>query len=974
MINKLFLDLNNFKANLGGAERGDSIELNIKLLNSQDYSNSKFRLLGAKSDGKFVEQIEGMNLDEQSNLKIILEEQFVNCEGIVKMELNVVSRETETTTKEFYFFVSNTMNGEIVESADSIPTLEKVSKYVDDAVNNLDALKEASEDITIINSEFKENEIKRKANEMLREKNEKARLQSEDIRITEEEERVANELERIQAENDRKVSERNRKLSENTRKTNEAARVEAELTRQSLFEENEEIRNENENLRIASEKERIKFNNKAKTDEVNRKEAETKRVEAEKTRVIAEDERKKAETSRQEAEDIRQNTYTNFNEAEEERRNNEISRQEAEALRIEAEKRRDDLYSQKEEERNAAFLESERTRGTAFNEAQNDRNLTFEESERVREEAFKVSEAARNEAEEGRVAAELLRAEAEKLRVTGEENRNATFTQSEEERKTAFEEAENARKVAESKRVKTESSRVEAEKLRVTAEEERASAEVVREEKIEEFGSQVTKIANDFDEAVANVTNGNESATNSEIVQARGGKINLNARLDNFDSQFKNVKNKTRLNIRQNNKAKLIKYNPPAGFEWKDYPINIFSDGYNFLSLTDVSEFKNESNKIIYVDVIGGNNGNDGLNKNTPKKTLESAMTLLDDGDTILITSPEGTIYYPSNGGFNGKKITKSCNLIAENKVKIVGASHSYHYTSENGVWRYSGSIGLANALRVVDLNYDEIIEYQKVSTLLDCQSNKGTYYVEDTNLYINTLNGKISVDKILPICGFDLLINDNSTQNVKLYVENIDFIGGISGCVSITNTPSFTEPEFYAKKCSFSYNESSRGAVNIQGAKLCISQQCIVHDGSCDGFGYSMFNNTKPKIIEINCVSYNNGKNKKDGTDNTYNGSTIHEGCTIIRINGKYYNNTGINVADVGSATNNFNSLNLNCIAFDSNSSSKVSYNCGFMNLGFGKMWLDTCEGFGSAYDVAGANIFTRNCIFDVSDPTIEY
>lgn len=479
MINKLFLDLNNFKPNLGSVERGDSIELNIKLLNDEDYSRSKFRLLGAKSDGKSVEQIEGLNLEEK-DLKVVLEDQFVNCEGIVKLELNVVSGETEITTKEFYFFVSNTMNAEIIDSADSIPTLEKVSKYVDDAVNNLDALKEASADIALINGEFKENEIKRKANEMLREKNEKSRLQSEDIRITEEEEREANELERIQAENDRKVDESNRKLAENTRVTNERAREEAELSRQSTFEENEEIRNSNENLRIASEKERIKFNNKAKTDEVNRKEAETKRVEAEKTRVIAEDERKKAETSRQEAEDIRQNTYTNFNEAEEERRNNEISRQEAEALRIEAEKRRDDLYSQKEEERNAAFLESERTRGTAFNEAQNDRNLTFEESEAIREEAFKVSEAARNEAEEERVAAEVLRVEAEKLRVAGEENRNNTFTQSEEERKGVFEEAENARKVAESKRVKAENSRIETEKLRVTAETGRVEAESLR--------------------------------------------------------------------------------------------------------------------------------------------------------------------------------------------------------------------------------------------------------------------------------------------------------------------------------------------------------------------------------------------------------------------------------------------------------------------------------------------------------------
>ncbi|MDJ8946443.1 hypothetical protein [Clostridium perfringens] len=509
MINKLFLDLNNFKPNLGSVERGDSIELNIKLLNDEDYSRSKFRLLGAKSDGKSVEQIEGLNLEEK-DLKVVLEDQFVNCEGIVKLELNVVSGETEITTKEFYFFVSNTMNGEIVESSDSVPTLEKVSKYVDDAVNNLDALKEASADIALINGEFKENEIKRKANEMLREKNEKARLQSEDIRITEEEERVANELERIKAENNRKVSESNRKVSENTRVTNERAREEAELSRQSTFEENEEIRNSNENLRIESEKERIKFNNKAKTDEVNRKEAETKRVEAEKTRVIAEDERKKAETSRQEAEDIRQNTYTNFNEAEEERRNNEISRQEAEALRIEAEKRRDDLYSQKEEERNAAFLESERTRGTAFNEAQNDRNLTFEESEAIREEAFKVSEAARNEAEEVRKETELSRVEAENNRKVAESKRVK---------------AESARVEAEKLRVAAETERVEAENLRVTAEEGRVEAETKREEGFNAFEGKINANTEELKNA-RSATTGEKFDTLDERIDCEVDRLN----------------------------------------------------------------------------------------------------------------------------------------------------------------------------------------------------------------------------------------------------------------------------------------------------------------------------------------------------------------------------------------------------------------------------------------------------------------
>lgn len=45
----------------------------------------------------------------------------------------------------------------------------------------------------------------------------------------------------------------------------------------------------------------------------------------------------------------------------------------------------------------------------------------------------------------------------------------------------------------------------------------------------------------DLNEAVANVTNGNESVTNSEIVLARKGKTSLREKIDEFDSQIKDI-------------------------------------------------------------------------------------------------------------------------------------------------------------------------------------------------------------------------------------------------------------------------------------------------------------------------------------------------------------------------------------------------------------------------------------------------
>lgn len=482
-MENLTLDFNNFgsRAALGTYEKCDSLTLTI-VLDEKDYAGYKFKIVAKKSDGHIIEQdIKEQDINrEEKIIKTELNNQFTTKEGVVKLEINMIKDGKEDTTKEAFFIVRDTINGEVVESTSIIPTLEGVKAFIDEAVISLGDLEQAGEDIALINGEFKEAEIKRKANELLRERSEKERVRLESIRTTEEADRIKAEAERKEAENNRKVAESNRKLAENTRKTNEAARVEAELNRQSLFEENEEIRNENENLRIEAEKERkLTFSNNNKF-ESERVEAEKLRAIAEDKRVTAEKARAKSEEERVKAETRRENTYTDFNDSEVERRNNEANRVRAEAERVNAESGRNELFNTNEEKRNSTFIESERTRERAFNEAQSNRNEAYEESERVREEAFKVSEVARNEAEEGRVAAELLRVEAEKLRVAGEENRNNTFTQSEEERKSIFEEAENARKVAESKRVKTESSRMEAEKLRVSAETGRVEAENLR--------------------------------------------------------------------------------------------------------------------------------------------------------------------------------------------------------------------------------------------------------------------------------------------------------------------------------------------------------------------------------------------------------------------------------------------------------------------------------------------------------------
>lgn len=51
----------------------------------------------------------------------------------------------------------------------------------------------------------------------------------------------------------------------------------------------------------------------------------------------------------------------------------------------------------------------------------------------------------------------------------------------------------------------------------------------------------IDKVINEYDKAIANITNGYESVTNSEIVQARGKYLNLNKRLDTIEYIENNI-------------------------------------------------------------------------------------------------------------------------------------------------------------------------------------------------------------------------------------------------------------------------------------------------------------------------------------------------------------------------------------------------------------------------------------------------
>lgn len=122
----------------------------------------------------------------------------------------------------------------------------------------------------------------------------------------------------------------------------------------------------------------------------------------------------------------------------------------------------------------------------------------------------------------------------------------------------------------------------------------------------EEQEQKIDRVIKDYNDAISNLTNGNENATNSEIVQARNGEVNLNRRLDKFDLKLSE-------NIRrayENSKQNSVPYNyNGAVITWVD-------DDAKSGFLTNLKPLLDARNLKCSVAVITSNVGkNDYLTK-----------------------------------------------------------------------------------------------------------------------------------------------------------------------------------------------------------------------------------------------------------------------------------------------------------------------------------------------------------------------
>lgn len=435
-------------------------------------------------------------------------------------------------------------------------------------------------------------------------------------------------------------------------------------------------------------------------------------------------------------------------------------------------------------------------------------------------------------------------------------------------------------------------------------------------------------------------------------------KKDVNEVNEKLSSQLEQKANKNELKsnrylIRKDINKNFNLFNYPVGFNGTYKPVNIFTDGYKFKTDYYKENFKNTGGKNLYVTLNGSSSANG--DKATPT-TLANAILLASDGDTIII---EKGMYFRNLHLAFPITISKNINIITDEGTVLVDGD-IVTYTKESGLWKATRS----NTQRIVDI-YSRI-EYTRVNTLEECKTTNFSWYTDNTNIYVNSYFNPNNI--LIPLVSMEMFKIVNGTKNLKVYIENLDLLGGSNGCIT-TSKSSTNSLELILDNVKGSYSSlSSSNVFSFKGGNILLNK-CKAEYGRKDGFNYTCYNDNSELVecnfVEIDCIGANNGIGDTGGTYN--NGSTCHAGTKGIRINGTYYNNYGSNVADVQPNTK---TLNLNCNSFDSASPTKDQYCTDFCTQQAGaEMWLYNCNAFGSAwslYAMSGTTIHAINTLFD--------
>lgn len=375
---------------------------------------------------------------------------------------------------------------------------------------------------------------------------------------------------------------------------------------------------------------------------------------------------------------------------------------------------------------------------------------------------------------------------------------------------------------------------------------------------------------------------------------------------------------------------------------------------------------------VTYYFSNSGNDANDGLSAEQPKKKISTVITALNAappaGVTFILTSGQ----YLGSDGIAGLSINFPCNIICQSGRAQIYFKDTRTWSKTAGRTNIYQSTTTRTNPASVDLastdSYGIAKRLKVVADLGVLDATPGAIYTTGGVLYMHTHDSRSPDASIVTFSNVTSAWTQTTSQ--QIFMQNIDFWGYLQP-VFIGGSAA---ARYVFDGCTFSYSYDAKNGFETSSSThadtLTIMHNCTAAYNSYDGFGYRGAH----KAIEIDCKGVYNGF---VGTNDADNGSTAHENVTTLRINGIYRYNGDRNVHDVN---NTYNWL-IGCKAGNAQNGSADHYMSGNFLAGIQgtssddpHTWLEACESLGgSAADIGaygGAIIDTLDCIgFTVTD-----
>lgn len=375
---------------------------------------------------------------------------------------------------------------------------------------------------------------------------------------------------------------------------------------------------------------------------------------------------------------------------------------------------------------------------------------------------------------------------------------------------------------------------------------------------------------------------------------------------------------------------------------------------------------------VFYVSETGAN-GNNGTSEATPWQSLNYAIDTIEAN--VGVTSAKIIILSSylsrTKAQINAKNLTKNYCIEAKTGTSILA-------TSEPGLtWTLDGTAYKATRSGVgevfdnkLKIEYGIPTKYTKVTSKALCDTTKGSWYTDNTSIWVNTLDSRVP-DVDVFICLDVTPLNPIVNTDVKFIMRNITVLNGCTAAALNIYSLSNIGHLILDNVKLLSGSKSTENVLSVKGIKYSWSFNSLCAYGGRDGFNYhssiadigeSTF------VFEYKCVSFDNGLTDTVNFNN--NAFTCHEGIRILRVGCIGYNVKGPVLADV----NGCYSVLIDCVMHDSRintgRSTKVAYffddsTATLATKPNGKAIIINCQGGGDVtWSISGDDSFKNGKI----------